>query len=177
MWMQLTWVQRTGSKVRKVKIAQILMFILAAAGPLAGHTEPARPLSEAHAKMLQAKLAHDWAPTNTNATQMQSGLDHSTIEYEWLSAILETSNNAEAALDHVLTLAIIYQRLRCSDDRSELLNWLPGDLKHAKGELDSAVETANQALANLTAPAVISEAQKLRDLLQYFRQDLSEYSY
>jgi hypothetical protein len=157
--------------------AHLALLLLSALGPLAVRAEPARPMSESHARTLHGKMVHESEPTIRNAMQMAKGLDHSQSEYVYVNAIADTSESANAAFDEFLTLAIIYQRMRCPEDRSELRSWLPENLKHAKAMLDIALDTVNQALANLTAPAVISEAQRLRGLLQFFREDLNRYSY
>jgi hypothetical protein len=94
-----------------------------------------------------------------------------------LSEIVFLGDKSEDAVNTLLEMAIIYQRMTSDVDKAEVARWAQIELDRAKGALDYAAGGIKVYLPSLTSTAAAAEARALRDRLQELRRELDQYHY
>lgn len=109
---------------------------------MASAAAPRNPIPEAQAHKLMHAMADLHKGHLHNLLQMAKAV--SGEEKSIALDISNVANDALAAVDPLLSQAIIYQRMQCESDRAELLVWLPDSMSHAREELNEEIDTTNQ---------------------------------
>jgi hypothetical protein len=152
----------------------MMVLVLWFAAPPATAAEQ-HPMTEAQGQALLHTLSILGRHQRRDLFQMAMAL--SGVEHDAALEIVSSATEASNAVEDLLTLTMIYPRMACAADRAELLSWLPGSLRNAKGALDLDIDAINGMLPQLTNPAALSEAQAIRDKLHEVREQLNQYNY
>jgi hypothetical protein len=152
-----------------------MMAAIFASVSVGAYAEPLNPISESHAHQLQTRISDGIDPAKENILQMAQSLD--SRQKSNALEIVSDATDATESVGTFLELAIIYQRMTCADDKAEVIRFIPAELQHSKNALDDTVKDINMRMTVIASAAVLSEAQRMRDVLQGFRLDLDKYQY
>lgn len=105
-----------------------------------------------------------------NLLQMAEGMQ--SPEYERAMMIYDSANNAINYFDKLNIVTNIYSLMQDSRDQAILKRRAEVYAKQAMKASDFSIGIANRELARLVSPATITEAQKIRDLVQKIRDEI-----
>jgi hypothetical protein len=130
------------------------------------------PVDQAAALYSENKALLSLAPNLHQMVASLHGPEKDTAE-----TILHSLYDTYSAVEPLLTIAVMHEHMVTTGDKAELASQLPRYLKLAKGILDANIRFINDNLASLTIPAALSDAQQIRDRMEYLRHQLEQYSY
>jgi len=99
-----------------------------------------------------------------NLLQMEEAMK-GTEEFNVIYQVITAKNDFDSAISEVHTTALILVHMTCPDDTLYVRDALRESARYAAqmGEID--LKTINISLTELTTPAVVVEATKIRDLM------------
>lgn len=108
----------------------------------------------------------------SNLLSMANGLPE--LEADYVTQIYDAAVRAEEKVTQLFVATKIYTLMVDNRDRASVRNMINLLAAHSIKDIDSQLNKINRNMAKLRAPAVVTEAQRVRDLLVETRDGLQK---
>ena len=154
----------TGSRFTALFIFVLLGFCVPHPVSAAPKTEQEQRVDAVHEKLLS---------TETDLLDMVLGLSGSGLDQDIAHDLINTSAKHSGDLLHIRTLLQINSLVQNDADKQRIQPIIARDIKSVAGGIKRSVTSVNTNLARIKSPALVTKANKLRDILREIEELIS----